>query len=64
MAAAALALTGSLGGDTTVLALLPKALLVVGLAVATVHPRHLKRVGWSLVIADVLTLAILGWFFA
>jgi hypothetical protein len=64
IAAAALVLAGSPAGDTTVLALLPKALLVGGLAVVTVHPRHLKRVGWSLVVADVLTLTILGWLYA
>lgn len=43
-------------------ALVPKAAVVLALAAVAVHPRHLKRVGWSLVVADTATLAILaGW---
>lgn len=41
-------------------ALVPKALLVLVVAVLDVHPRHLKRVGWSLVAADVVTLGMLA----
>lgn len=37
-------------------ALVPKALLVLAVAVLDVHPRHLKRVGWSMVLADLVTL--------
>lgn len=38
-------------------ALAPKAVLVLAVAGLKVHPRHLKRVGWSMVVADVGTLA-------
>lgn len=41
-------------------ALVPKALLVLAVAILDVHPRHLKRVGWSLVAADAVTLGVLG----
>lgn len=41
-------------------ALVPKALLVVAVAALDVHPRHLKRVGWSMVAADMVTLGALG----
>lgn len=37
-------------------ALVPKALLVLAVTALDVHPRHLKRVGWSLVLADLVTL--------
>ena len=40
--------------------LLPKALVVGGVSVVPVHPRHLKRVGWTLVAADTTTLALLA----
>lgn len=41
-------------------ALIPKALLVLAVAALDVHPRHLKRVGWSLVAADTVTLVVLA----
>lgn len=41
------------------LALVPKAALVLAVTVLDVHPRHLKRVGWSMVAADVVTLVVL-----
>jgi hypothetical protein len=41
------------------LAVMPGALLVLGVAALRVHPRRLKRVGWSLVAANVVTLALL-----
>lgn len=41
------------------LALVPKAALVLAVTVLDVHPRHLKRVGWSMVSADVVTLVVL-----
>lgn len=40
-------------------ALLPPALAVFALSLLTVHPRHLKRVGWTLVAANALTLVLL-----
>lgn len=39
--------------------LVPKSAVVLSLAVLSVHPRHLKRVGWSLVGADGATLILL-----
>ncbi|MFO7894588.1 MAG: YwiC-like family protein [Longimicrobiales bacterium] len=41
------------------LAVLPPALAVMALAAIRPHPRHLKRVGWTMVAADTLTLALL-----
>jgi len=41
-------------------ALAPKAFLVLAVAALDVHPRHLKRVGWSLVAADLVTLGMLA----
>lgn len=41
------------------LAVLPPALAVIALAVIRPHPKHLKRVGWTMVAADTLTLALL-----
>ena len=41
------------------LALLPTAVLVLVVVALAVHPRRLKRVGWSLVTAHVATLALL-----
>lgn len=41
-------------------AVLPKAAVVLGLAYLTIHPRHLKRVGWTLVVTDTLTLILLA----
>lgn len=38
---------------------LPKATVVLALGFLAVHPRHLKRVGWTLVAADTLTLVLL-----
>jgi hypothetical protein len=40
-------------------ALLPGALLVLAVAALRVHPRRLKRVGWSLAAANVVTLVLL-----
>ncbi len=40
-------------------ALLPPAVAVLALSVTRVHPRHLKRVGWTLVGANGLTLILL-----
>lgn len=40
-------------------ALLPAALFVVGVALLRVHPRKLRMVGWSVVAANALTLALL-----
>ena len=40
-------------------ALLPPALAIIILSLIRVHPRHLKRVGWTLVGADTLTLLLL-----
>lgn len=37
----------------------PKSGVVLALAFLAVHPRHLKRVGWSLVAADFATLLLL-----
>jgi len=37
----------------------PKALTVLAVAALHVHPRHLKRLGWSFVTADLLTLVLL-----
>ncbi len=37
------------------LALLPPALLATVIGIVRVHPRHLKRVGWSLVVANAVT---------
>jgi hypothetical protein len=36
----------------------PKALTVLAVAALHVHPRHLKRVGWSFVATDLLTLVL------
>jgi hypothetical protein len=40
------------------LAVLPTALVVLVAAVLRTHPRHLKRVGWSLVAANAVTLML------
>lgn len=40
-------------------ALLPPALAILILSLARVHPKHLKRVGWTLVGANALTLLLL-----
>ncbi|HSG09628.1 MAG TPA: YwiC-like family protein [Longimicrobiales bacterium] len=42
--------------------LVPKALVVATLSAVEVHPKHLRRVGWSFVGADVATLALLLWW--
>lgn len=44
---------------TELLAVLPPALAVLVLGLFPPHPRHLKRVGWTMVTADALTLALL-----
>lgn len=41
------------------LAVLPPAMAVIGVALARPHPRHLKRIGWTMVLADTLTLVLL-----
>jgi hypothetical protein len=41
------------------LAVLPSALTVVGVGLARPHPRHLKRIGWTMVAANTLTLVLL-----
>lgn len=41
------------------LAVLPPALAVLGMGLSLPHPKHLKRVGWTMVAADTLTLALL-----
>ncbi|MCH7874941.1 MAG: YwiC-like family protein [Gemmatimonadetes bacterium] len=41
------------------LALLPVPLLALAVTVMRVHPRNLRRVGWSLVVANLGTLALL-----
>jgi hypothetical protein len=40
---------------------LPKALAVLVLSALPANPRHLKRVGWTFVVADSLTLVVLVW---
>ncbi len=40
---------------------LPKASAVLLLSALPANPRHLKRVGWTFVAADVLTLGVLVW---
>ncbi|MGD8320871.1 MAG: YwiC-like family protein [Gemmatimonadota bacterium] len=42
-------------------AVLPKAVAVLVLSVLPANPRHLKRVGWTFVAADTLTLGALVW---
>jgi hypothetical protein len=37
----------------------PSALVVLAATVLRPHPRQLKRLGWSLVAANVVTLALL-----
>lgn len=67
LAAGAVLLLGVVGlGSSWLLgpataAVAPKAGVVLALAAVRVHPRHLKRVGWSLVGADLLTLVLLAW---
>lgn len=41
-------------------AVLPKAAVVLGLAYLAIHPRHMKRVGWTLVVTDTVTLLLLA----
>lgn len=40
-------------------AILPPALAILALPLLRVHPRHLKRVGWTLVAANTVTLVLL-----
>jgi hypothetical protein len=48
-----------LGGPTAALAVLPMAVAAGVVSVLTIHPRHLKRVGWTVVLSDVASLALL-----
>lgn len=41
------------------LAVLPPALAVMGVGVVQPHPRHLKRIGWTMVLADSMALVLL-----
>jgi hypothetical protein len=41
------------------LAVVPPALAVMGLSAVRPHPKHLKRVGWTMVAADTATLVLL-----
>jgi hypothetical protein len=54
---------GLIGGGphlrTAWLALIPPAAVILVLDAVRVHPRHLKRVGWTLVAANALTLTAL-----
>lgn len=58
LAAVALVAGHPMGGVAA--ALVPKGVVVLSVAVLSVHPRHMKRVGWSFVAADGLTLVILA----
>ncbi len=40
---------------------LPKAAVILLLSMLPANPRHLKRIGWTFVVADTLALAILVW---
>jgi len=61
--AGALALALGQGGVPAlagpVAALIPPSLAIFGLSLVRVHPKHLKRVGWSLVAANTLALVLL-----
>jgi hypothetical protein len=57
--AAALVADGALEPGRRALAVLPSALVVAGVGLVLPHPRHLKRIGWVLVGANVLTLVLL-----
>lgn len=63
--AGAAALLGVLGialrhpSGAAAASLLPKAAAVLVLSVLPANPRHLKRVGWTFVVADTLTLVAL-----
>lgn len=61
VAAGAGALLGAIPVPAAV-AVVPPAILVMALAVYPVHPRRLKRVGWSLVAANVVTWICLLWW--
>lgn len=41
-------------------ALVPVAVVPLGISVRLVHPRHLRRIGWTLVGTDALALVLLG----
>jgi hypothetical protein len=61
-ALATLVLLAGLGAAVAVLAgvaVVPGALLALAVAALRVHPRRLKRVGWSLAAANVVTLVLL-----
>ncbi|MDT8342341.1 MAG: YwiC-like family protein [Longimicrobiales bacterium] len=60
MLAGAAAVAAALPWWAGAASLFPKALVVLVLAVLTLHPRNLKRVGWTLVAADTLTLVLLA----
>lgn len=40
-------------------AVLPKSAVVLALAGLSIHPRHLRRLGWALVVTDTVTLILL-----
>jgi hypothetical protein len=40
-------------------AVVPSSAAVLGVAVVRPHPRHLKRIGWTMVVANVATLVLL-----
>jgi hypothetical protein len=68
VASAAVAAVALVGGGSMgevdrwpVFALLPPAVGVLALGFVRVHPRHLKRVGWTLVGANALVLFFLLW---
>lgn len=47
--------------DAVATAALPKAAVVLLLSVLAANPRHLKRIGWTFVVADTLALGMLVW---
>lgn len=55
----ALAASGGSPYAWPALALLPPAVGILGLSFIRVHPRHLKRVGWTLVGANTIALILL-----
>ncbi len=49
----------NLVGPGLVMAIVPPVVITLAISVVRVHPRNLRRVGWSLVGANVVTLAVL-----
>lgn len=45
----------------TAASVLPKASVILLLSVLPANPRHLKRIGWTFVVADALALGVLVW---